>query len=390
MIHITDKEQCSGCTACFSICGKNAITMLPDGLGFKYPTVDTDKCVECGLCEKVCAFNNEYATPTNFEHPKAFAARHKILNEVERSRSGAMFAAISDYILDQGGIIYGVGYDSSFRVIHKRAVSKQERDEFRGSKYVQSDMGTIMSQVAADLKQGIAVLFSGTPCQTAGLWSFLRLCKIDTSNLFVCDIVCHGVPGPNVWKDYLEYIQKKESKNVTNVNFRDKSKFGWSAHRESFEFDNTYTYTYTYTFYQHIMFRPSCGKCHYTNLRRTGDITLADFWGWEKTDRDINKDDKGVSLIFINTPKGERLLSEINEKIKLIPAKLENCLQPNLRKPSVLHPKSKQFAADYIRLGFEKTMKKYALMGWKFNLYQFKSRVRGSIGSAARKLKLIK
>ncbi len=390
MISITDKEKCSGCMACFSICGRQAITMVPDGMGFKYPKVDLDKCVECGLCEKVCAFNDEYATPNNFEQPKAFAARHKTIAEVEKSRSGAMFAAISDYILDQGGVIYGAGYDSTFRVLHKRAVTKFERDEFRGSKYVQSDMGNVMNQVAADLKQGRAVLFSGTPCQTAGLDSFLRLRKVDTTKFYMCDIVCHGVPGPNLWKDYLAYIQRKEAKTVTNVNFRDKARFGWTAHRESFEFDNTYTYTYTYTFYQHIMFRPSCGTCHYTNLRRSGDITLADFWGWEQTDANINKDDKGVSLIFVNTPKGEQMLRDIENKVTLIPARLEDCLQPNLRQPSVLHPQSKQFAADYEKLGFERTMRKYAMMGWKYNLKHLKSCVRSMIGRFARKMKIIR
>ena len=392
MIHITDKHNCSGCTACFSICGQHAITMQPDQLGFKYPVVDAEKCVECGLCKKVCAFNDDYATPENLKQPLAYAARHKSIGEVEKSRSGAMFAAISDYILGLGGVIYGVGYDSSFRVMHKRATSKAGRDEFRGSKYVQSDMGTVMNQVAEDLRQGNQVLFSGTPCQTAGLSSFLRLRRVDTTNLLVCDIVCHGVPGPKLWEDYLKYIERKERAKVTKVNFRDKSKFGWTAHKESFEIDDTYTYTYTYTytFYQHIMFRPSCGNCHYTNLRRTGDITLADFWGWENTDTNINRDDKGVSLIFINTPKGERVLSEIKGNVQLIKAKLENCMQPNLMRPSTLHPQSEQFAIDYERLGFERTMKKYSMMGWKYDLNNFKARIRGIAGRTARKLKVIK
>lgn len=371
MIKIEDKSSCSGCSACYSICPKDAISMKEDTLGFKYPDVNLEKCIDCDLCVRVCAFNDSYQTPNNFDAPKLFAARQTDISEVEKSRSGGIFAALSDIILDNGGVIYGAGYDSSFRVIHKRADSKVKRDEFRGSKYVQSDMGDIFRQVEKDLKSGLQVLFSGTPCQTAGLASYLRLHKIDMTNIFICDIVCHGVPAPAIWKDYIAFIEKKEKKKVIAVNFRDKQRFGWSAHKESFRLDDTYTYTYTYTFYKHIMFRHSCGVCHYTNFRRTGDITLADFWGWQNTDSEINADDKGVSLIFVNTPKGEKLFSDISDRIRKTPTVIEKCLQPNLQHPSKIHPKRMQFEADYPKLGFEKLMCKYALMGWRFNLNNF-------------------
>ena len=173
MIKITDLSRCCGCTACASICSHNAIVMQPDALGFLYPEVDKDKCVDCGLCEKVCAFNNRYDTSMNFEEPIAYGARHKDINEVETSRSGAAFIAISDYILEQGGVVYGAGYTGHFRVVHKRATTKKERDEFKGSKYVQSDMNTVFRQVKNDLRNGLMVLFSGTPCQTAGLNSYV-------------------------------------------------------------------------------------------------------------------------------------------------------------------------------------------------------------------------
>lgn len=159
MISITDKAKCSGCTACFSICGKSAITMKPDVMGFMYPVVDMDKCVNCGLCEKVCAFSDNYKTPDNFDKPKPFAARQLNIQEIEKSRSGGVFAALSDWVLDEGGVVYGAGFDKSFRVLHKRADTKDGRDEFRGSKYVQSYMGDIFCQVAKDLKNGLKVLF---------------------------------------------------------------------------------------------------------------------------------------------------------------------------------------------------------------------------------------
>lgn len=390
MITISDKSNCSGCTACKSICGKQAISMKSDALGFKYPIVDINKCVECGLCEKVCAFNEFYLTPDNFSQPYAFAARNKSIEEVEKSRSGGLFAAISDYVLDNDGVVYGAGYDSSFRVLHKRATDKNQRDELRGSKYVQSDMGTIFLDVARDLKNDLIVLFSGTPCQTAGLSSFLRLRKIKLDNLIICDIVCHGVPAPNIWSDYLKYIQHREGGKITKVNFRDKQRYGWTAHRESFEIDNTTYTTYTTTFYQHIMFRPSCGKCYYSNLRRTGDITLADYWGWQKTNPDINIDDKGVSLIFVNTNKGKILIERIKDRLILYPAKLEDCLQPNLQHPTQPHPKSADFAKDYESIGFEKTMKKYGFIGWKVDLKNIIGRIRAFCGKIMRILGLLK
>ncbi len=236
MIQINNPADCCGCTACASICTHDAITMQPDALGFLYPVVDKSKCIDCGLCEKVCSFNDHYDTSLNLPRPDAYAARHKDMQEIETSRSGAAFIAISDYILNQGGVVYGAGYTDHFRVVHKRATTKEERDEFKGSKYVQSDMGNIFKQVKDDLKNGLIVLFSGTPCQTSGLNSFIG--KKLRENLYLVDIVCHGVPGPYIWRDYLAYLEKKQGSKICWVNFRDKQEFGWAAHKETFKFVN--------------------------------------------------------------------------------------------------------------------------------------------------------
>lgn len=234
MIQITDKSQCCGCTACASICAHDAIMMQPDVLGFLYPVVDKDKCVDCGLCDTVCAFNEHYDTSLNLSQPDAYAARHKDMKEVETSRSGAAFIAISDYVLENGGVVYGAGYTDHFRVVHKRAITKEERDEFKGSKYVQSDLDHVFRQVKKDLKDGLTVLFSGTPCQTAGLNSYIG--KKLRENLILVDIVCHGVPGPYIWRDYIAYLEKKQGDRICWVNFRDKQQFGWKAHHETFKF----------------------------------------------------------------------------------------------------------------------------------------------------------
>lgn len=360
MIQIKDKSDCCGCTACASICPKDAITMEPDILGFKYPKVDLNKCIDCGLCEKVCAFNDNYDKSLNLKEPEIYAARHKDIHEIETSRSGAAFIAISDYILENGGIVYGAGYKDHFRVAHKRATTKEERNEFKGSKYVQSDLDGIFRQVKEDLKQGNTVLFSGTPCQTAGLNSYIG--KKLRENLVLVDIVCHGVPSPYIWRDYLTYLENKYKGKVVKVDFRDKSRIGWAGHIESYTFDNgekIETKKYTNLFYKHIMLRESCGTCHYTNFHRPSDFTLADYWGWEKTNSSINKDNKGVSLVLVNTEKGHYISDVIKNKMLVIPARVENCIQPNLQHPSEFNPKWKSFKKDYECLEFEFVMKKY-------------------------------
>ena len=358
MIDIKDPSTCSGCTACASICPRDAISMQPDVMGFLYPQVDKEKCIECGACERVCAFNDHYDTSMNLPKPEVYGARHKDMHEVETSRSGAAFIAISDYILENGGVVYGAGYADHFRVVHKRARTKEERDEFKGSKYVQSDLRGVFRQVKKDLKDGLRVLFSGTPCQTAGLNSYIG--KKLRENLYLVDIVCHGVPGPYMWRDYLAYLEKKQGAEICWVNFRDKQKFGWAAHKETFKFvKGGGKMSFTYLFYQHIMFRHSCGVCHYTNTKRPSDITLADFWHWQKTDPTINLDDKGLSLILINTEKGKKLFEAAKADLNVIPARLEDCMQGNMQRPSPIHPKRMKFEEDYKKHGFEYVLNKY-------------------------------
>lgn len=377
MIRINDPADCCGCTACASICNHDAITMEPDALGFLYPKVDESKCTDCGLCEKVCAFNDNYDKSLNLLKPDAYAARHKDMDEIMKSRSGAAFVAISDYILEQGGVVYGAGYKDHFRVAHKRATTKEERDEFRGSKYVQSDLTGVFRQVKQDLKNGLTVLFSGTPCQTSGLNSYVG--KKLRENLVLIDIVCHGVPGPYIWRDYLAYLEKKQGDIITMVNFRDKERFGWKAHKETFAFGGGYKMNFTYVFYQHIMFRHSCGKCHFCNTTRPSDITIADFWGWEKTDPIFNQDDKGCSLVLVNTPKGREIFEAVKDKLNTIPAELDNCLQPNLQHPSIIHPKRMEFETDYKKHGFKYVMCKYGDAGWRYTVKKRMKSVRNRI-----------
>lgn len=369
MIEITDKSQCCGCTACASICPHNAIVMQPDAMGFLYPIVNVENCVNCGLCEKVCAFHKNYDIRLNFPIPEAYAARHKNIDEVETSRSGAAFIAISDWILEHDGVVYGAGYIDHFKVVHKRATTKEERNEFKGSKYVQSDLSNIFQQVKQDLKEGKTVLFSGTPCQTSGLNSYVG--KMLREKLFLVDIVCHGVPSPYIWRDYIAYLEMKYNDKICQVNFRNKEDFGWAAHRETYNFSHTgkkEETIFTKMFFRHIMCRKSCAVCPFTNIHRPSDITIADFWGWEKTDTEINKDDKGVSLILVNTVKGKILFEHIKKHLITIQAKIENCLQPNLQHPFTENPDRDLFEQDYAKYGLRYVLRKYAYVGWKYKL----------------------
>lgn len=366
MIQISNKEDCCGCTACASICPHNAISMMPDSMGFLYPKVDITKCVECGLCENICAFNDNYNCKNNLDIPLSFGARHKNPQEIETSRSGAAFIAISDIILNSGGVVYGAGYTDHFRITHKKAHNGFERNEFKGSKYVQSDLTGIFKQIKKDIQNGIIVLFSGTPCQTAGLASFLG--EKLRNKLYLIDIVCHGVLSPYIWRDFIKYIETKHGSTLTVVNFRDK-KYGWSKHHETYRFaDGSIENNFELKFYRRIIFRYSCGKCHYANLKRPSDITLGDFWGWEKVNPEFNKDDKGISLVLVNTDRGKLLFETAKTKLNIFSCDLNQCLQPNLIHPTELHPKRYTFEELYSRKGFIKAMRRYGEIGWRYKL----------------------
>ena len=370
MIVIRDPKDCCGCTACASICTHDAITMQPDVLGFLYPKGNHSKCVECGLCEKVCQFNDNYDRSFNLSKPIAFAARHKDLNEVMKSRSGAVFVAISDKILELGGVIYGAGYKDHFRVAHKRATTKEERDEFRGSKYVQSDMTGVFRQVKEDLKNGLKVLFTGTPCQTSGLNAYVG--KLLRENLNIIDIICHGAMGPFIWRDYLAYLEKRQGSKIVYVNFRDKELYGWKAHKETFMFEgDNVRENFSSRLYQNLFFRHSCHICHFTNLHRPSDITIADYWGWERASSEFNADNKGCSLVLCNTVKGKLLFEAVKDLMNIIPVELANVMQPNLARPSTAHPNRLIMEKDYAKNGLEHVLRKCGVIGWRHDISFF-------------------
>ena len=375
MINIQDKKDCCGCTACASICPKGAITMQPDTLGFLYPNVNTSLCIDCGLCDNVCAFNDGYDKFTDFANPIPYGVRHRDKETLMCSQSGGAFTALSDVILDKGGIVYGAGWNESFEVIHKRASSKEERNALRGSKYVQSDLRGVFAQVKQDLKDGKEVLFSGTPCQVAGLKSFIG--KNGKEKLITIDIICHGVPSPSIFKDYLQYLTEKygKGKRLTKVVFRDKRKFGHQMYGESDYWGviNHSDIDYSYMFSTDLKLRQSCANCHFCNLYRTGDVSIGDLWGWENIDKTINSDDRGVSLILVNSEKGQNLFDNSKKDLCIIKPRLKDCMQSHLMRPSKLNEKRDVFEKTYIKYGFRVT---YYMFGRPNKLYRIKRKIR--------------
>lgn len=348
------RNSCFGCTACEYICPVKAIAMKKDSLGFMYPEINKDICIQCNLCESKCPVGN-YEKLLNKASETVVYLRHNDIQEVKTSRSGAAFAAFSEIVLEEGGVVFGAAFDENFSVHHISATNKIDCLKFKGSKYVQSDMTGAIQKVEELLKQDYIVLFSGTPCQNAGLKSAISAQY--QKNLYLIDIVCHGVPSPQLFQDYRLYVEKREKGKITSFNFRDKSIHGWSDHRESMKIDNVKSLVselYTKLFYTNAFFRESCYKCPFAKLSRVGDITLADFWGWEKIDKKLNEDDLGLSLVMVNTEKGQSLFEKSSKRIKYGYVDIKLCMQRNFKMPTPEPILRKEYVHYYKKNGFEK------------------------------------
>ncbi len=316
MIEILNKQDCCGCEACVQICPKNCITMQADDEGFLYPIVNKEICIGCGLCNKVCPMlqtNNTEKRPI-----KVVAAINNNIEQLENSSSGGVFIVLAQHTIKNGGKVYGAAFDKNWHVKHQSASTEKECEQFMGSKYVQSSINNTYNEAQKDLKKGKQVLFSGTPCQIAGLNNFL---KKDYENLTTCDFICHGVPSPGVWSKYITAISEQQGK-ITNINFRDKTN-GWKNFHFYLKNENDNlpylhehhrTNIYMKAFLQDIILRPSCYACKHRSGKSGSDITLADYWDLWKTNPDFDNE-KGVSMVLVNTTKGETILNAISNKV---------------------------------------------------------------------------
>ena len=300
--------MCCGCMCCSDVCPVNAISKSIDENGFLVPKVDPDMCIECGKCEASCAFNND-ATPA-LTVKSAYAYKLADPQGLKHSSSGGAFTALSNQILEKNGAVFGSELDESLTVKHTLAFDKEQRDRMRLSKYVQSDTFGIFAKVKELVDKNIPVLFVGTPCQTSQLYSFIG----EHPKLVTCDFICHGVPSQSLFSAHIDYLEKRYNKKAVNYTFRSK-RYGWNHGIDEIVFldgsrnDSMTVQSFTRLFQGNISLRDACISCPYAGDHHNSDITIADFWGYEKI---CGKEDiEGVSLILVNTDKGAKQVSEL-------------------------------------------------------------------------------
>ncbi len=348
MISITDKKNCCGCGACASICPKQSISMVADSEGFFYPYVNKDTCIDCSLCEKVC---NELHPMSQREPLRVLAAINKNEEIRLKSSSGGIFYILAEQTINEGGVVFGARFDENWQVVISYADTMKGVEAFMGSKYVQARIENAYKDVKQFLIEGRKVLFSGTPCQVAGLHQFLRK---QYDNLLSVDFICHGTPSPKVWGMYLDEVTNGY-KSVKSISFRNKIN-GWKHLHFSVEHNPTtkvvsflssaYQNQYMKAFLADLILRPSCFFCSAKSGSSHSDITIADFWGIWNVNPELY-DDKGTSMLFINTDKGNQSLPS-EEFVKYCDSDYSVALKYNKAcAVSVTpNPKRKQFFAQ--------------------------------------------
>lgn len=356
MRFVTDKNKCCGCMACKYVCPKQAIVIKTDSKGFAYPVIDKNKCVECGKCSTVCSFNNGVSA-NNFEK-KVFAVKNNDIDERMKSSSGGVFGLLAKYIFDNGGVVYGAAYTANDTVSHIRCDGNVGK--LYGSKYVQSNMDGVYGKIKIDLDDGKKVLFSGTPCQVAQVKSlFEKYCD----QLYLVEVICHGVPSPGIFKEHIKYCEKKSGKKVDSFLFRmkdgrcknQKSRVVFSDGSIS---DEKYIGVYFNIFNENYILRESCFSCPYACTDRKSDITIGDFWGINDCLPKFD-DGYGVSATLVNSKRGEELFGAIENCVDAIETDLESVAahNPNLKRPT--NRPQKNFWIRYRAFGYFKTADSY-------------------------------
>lgn len=377
MINIVNKQECCGCEACVQVCPKHCICFREDEEGFFYPHADKSECIDCGLCEKVCPFLHESTANSPLD---CYAAKNTDESIRDASSSGGVFTLLAEQTIREGGVVFGAKFTADWSVAHDYAETIEEVAAFRTSKYVQSRIGDSFKNAKDFLRQGRKVLFSGTPCQIAALRNYL---KKDSENLLTVDIICHGVPSPGVWQRYLMSVAKnvRKDKNtvssplipslserdalhedrvcgVKSISFRDK-RIGWKKYSFALTLAETsvdgkqntvslssihHDNAFMQAFLSNMILRPSCYSCPAKGGRSGADITLADYWGIDKQMPDYD-DDRGISLVLINTERGKESYGKLNADSRIVSAEdalacnpsFQNCVKPHRNRKKFFH-----------------------------------------------------
>jgi|SRR5690554_252979 len=367
---IQNVPYCSGCSACANICPQNAISMQPSSEGFLTPIVDNDLCTKCGLCVKVCPVIN-LVKNDSVKEPEAFAVKN--INEEIRlkSSSGGVFTALAQQVISNKGVVFGAALDEDLNLLHIGVDTLEDLNKLQGSKYFQSQIGETYKQVKSLLRDGREVLYSGTPCQIAGLYAFML--NKSYPNLTTVDIICHGVPSPKLFKKYRKEIEEKHKGILKNISFRKKTK-GWKLYSVSKNIEinsngiplkkevseTLREDVFMRLFLRDICLRESCHHCAYSKFPRIADITLADYWGVQDIHPEFD-DDKGVSLVLINSKVGGVLWKKTQESLDVIPTNLHKAIQynPSVQTSCKPHPKRKMFFENLDKKSLEDLVKLY-------------------------------
>ena len=362
MITIKDKCSCCGCSACASVCPKHCITMCEDDEGFLYPAADENTCIECGLCEVVCPVI--HVQPDVEKEQRAYLVQHKNEQVLRESTSGGAFTAIARWVLDRGGVVCGAGFSTDFEVVHQWANCYEDLRMFRNSKYVQSRIGNTYKETKQFLMEGKCVLFSGTPCQLEGLFSFLRK---PYENLVTVDVVCHACPSPLVYRKYLEAQKKKIGSEFTNILFRDKyygykySTMSIIGCNDSIEYhEGIDTDIMMRAFFANMSVRPSCYQCAFKKRYRNTDFTIWDCFDVDKFSKELDND-KGVTRILAHSDLANIILKESSSQLKVLEINSNKAVEgvKEMFHSVSMNPKREAFFVDLNLLDAEVCFHKY-------------------------------
>lgn len=370
---IVKNKNCTSCNACINSCPMHCIQAKPDEDGFIYPKIDISECNNCSVCYKVCPVSSESTENKSEEDPIVYAAKLKDKTILKRSSSGGMFPLIANYVLSRNGIVFGCILDESFKAIIVGSQDEKVVKQMSGSKYVQSDTGYTYLEVKKNLESNKLVLYTGTPCQIAGLKKFL---KKSYDNLITLDLICHGVPSPKFFNEYIKWLEKKHKCKVIKYEFRNKEKYGWDiAPKITFDkkeyFLSGVTDPYNNPFLFAKNYRECCYKCRYANFKREGDFTIGDYWGIEKYHSDfcnaVNRKE-GFSLLLVNSEKGKKIFEEyLYKEIDYIQSKLDWAIVKN---ENLVHPAERSLERDDFYKAFNEIgFQSYAKSFFKSSLY---------------------